>query len=222
MTKAPGMAARTTTSPRTQLSCISRAATATSEISVLAHRDQIADDLRGPVRRLLLGAMQDVVVARVLVVLQVDGDRLLVDEVGDVVGDHLPLSFADQLRRRTRHDGDQSHHGGHGDEPEGLRQGGRLVGRRDTGGDLVDDELHEIELGQGKKTQEDGESDVGDRPPGRDAPHQTHRAPEMQDALDVELGVVFSQRVLPFAPAAGRPCRRRPANLPISRTGRQR
>ena len=53
----------------------------------LGSAGEVADRAHGPVGSLLLGAVEGVVIVRVLVVLEIDGDRLGVDDVGDVVGD---------------------------------------------------------------------------------------------------------------------------------------
>ena len=68
--------------------------------------------------------MQGVVVAGVLVVLQVDGHRLGVDEVGDVVGDGLAQGLVDHGGQRAQDDGDQSHRAGQDDEQRHVAEGG--------------------------------------------------------------------------------------------------
>ena len=86
----------------------------------------------GRVGRLLLGAVQGVVVGGVLVVLEVDGDGLGVDDVADVVGDHLAHRLADQRaqgaqeRRREADDRRQD------DVDGGGAEGGGVVGLGDA------------------------------------------------------------------------------------------
>jgi hypothetical protein len=75
----------------------SRAAIASRE-TPFCDLHQPVHDADRPAGRLALGAMQRVVVARALVVLQIDLDRLGEQDVVHVVRDEIRLPFADQSR----------------------------------------------------------------------------------------------------------------------------
>ena len=98
----PAAAASNRTAATIQCSENSSPTRATSVTLLCADLHQAVEDVRGAIGGFLLGAVQRVVVLRVLVVGQVGLDGLGIDDREHVIGDGLALHFADQRGERTR------------------------------------------------------------------------------------------------------------------------
>ncbi len=193
----------------------------------LAGAQQVVDDLRGARGRLVLGALQGVVVLGVLVVLEVDGDGLLVDEVADVVGDHLAHGLAGDGAERAQERRGEADERRQGDVEGGGAEGGGVVGLRDALRHRVDDELHQVDGEQRQDALDEGEGDGEDGPARGGAPHQPHRVDEVQGVADLGLALLLAQRRPPRARAALPLRRARPAQIlqrmrPVGEEGRAR
>jgi len=131
---------------------------------VLGDLHQPVDDAHRAVKRFLLGAMQPVVILRVLVVFQVHFDRLGVQDVVHVIGDRFGLSFVDQPGDGSRHGADQRHQpcqrdqGRHRAEPFA-----RLAGLQ-VAGDAVEDQLQQDQRRQRQHALQGHQRRAGDGP----------------------------------------------------------
>ena len=140
----------------------------------------------GPGGGLLLGTVQHVVVARVLVVLQIDGDGLGVDDVGDVVGDHLAHRLTRQgaqeiLRAAVTRPTSAGEDDEHGDVPE---SGALVLVAAMPLRDSVHDVVQEEQADKRQQTLPDRYHAADDGPPRSGIPHQTQGAPDVQSVLD--------------------------------------
>ncbi len=94
----------------------------------LAHLQQVGDDRGRAVGRLLLGPVQGVVVAGVLVVGQVDGHGLGMDQAVDIVRDGLALGVAGIAGKEMEDHGQERRPRQEADPKAGPAEGGGLAG----------------------------------------------------------------------------------------------
>ncbi len=132
--------------------------------AVLRDPEQVFHYARGPVGRFLLGAMQRVVILRVLVVFQVDVRRLRVQDIVDVVRDELCLRLADQPGERAEAGAEECHKADQANEQRDACERDGLPPGFQSGGYGVDYQLHSVERDEGQHALGNSEQQAGNRP----------------------------------------------------------
>ena len=148
--------------------------------AVLSDLHQPVHDARRAVRGFLLRPVQGVEVPGILVVPEVDGDRLRVEQVGDVVRHRLGLGLRGPLPEGAAQGRRQGRAPGEKDPEQGLLERDGLVRRLESRRRRVDDPLHQVEDGQGKQALQQEQREVERGPPGGALPHEAHRPVQAQ------------------------------------------
>jgi hypothetical protein len=101
-----------------------------------------------------------------------------------MIGDHLGLSFLDNLREGTAAGSKQSYGSGQEDEQGYFFEGIGFVGRQQASSNRIDDQLHQLKGDQGEQALDEDEPEIGDRPTWGALPDQAHGPLQVETVSD--------------------------------------